>query len=564
MFHLNIRSLVNKYEQLKIELEKTKIEIFSISETWLTAGVNPNILQISGYNLIRYDRAMVDIDKGLPKRGGGLAIYYADSLSCDTKKWAHFNISSSYIEIQVVEFVRDKARNIIFINVYRPPNGNVQLMVDHMTNILSNVPRIDRKDVIFMGDFNVDLLSNTPDTKKLIRFSELYGMVQNIKSPTRVSSMSSSMIDLIFSNVTHVCTSGVIDMYLSDHQPIFLIKKMNTSLGQKKMKRKFIGRTYRAYTPMAMQNLIDDTIDLNELMSLRDPTECWDCLYHSLISIADRIIPEKQYTVNNELPAWLTPELLNLKKDRDYFFKKAKITGDDGDWFIARNLRNRTNIAMRAAKAEYVKEQLSENKDNPKKFWKLINSEILPENNKTTFNFIDPVNNTLHHQDDIPNLINNYFSEIGPKLAQEITNVPMGNQIIGPRNPNIFDLEEFTLPELLTNIKTISIYKSSGLHSMSTRFFKDVMMYIPQLFLHLYNTVRLSGVFPDSWKIATVVPLPKVNDPKNPSELKPISLLPIVGKILEKLIHKQLSTFLENTNHLIETQHGFRKTTLNH
>ena len=62
MFYLNIRSLVNKYEQLKIELEKPKIKIFSTSETWLTAGVNSKILQISGYNIRRRDRAMVDID----------------------------------------------------------------------------------------------------------------------------------------------------------------------------------------------------------------------------------------------------------------------------------------------------------------------------------------------------------------------------------------------------------------------------------------------------------------------------------------------------------------------
>ena len=84
---------------------------------------------------------------------------------------------------------------------------------------------------------------------------------------------------------------------------------------------------------------------------------------------------------------------------------------------------------------------------------------------------------------------------------------------------------------------------------MRTRFFKDVMLYMPQVFVHLYNIVRLSGDFPDSWKIATVMPLPKVNHPKNPSELIPISLLPLVGKVFEKLIHKQLSSFLENTNY---------------
>ena len=166
----------------------------------------------------------------------------------------------------------------------------------------------------------------------------------------------------------------------------------------------------------------------------------------------------------------------------------------------------------------------------------------------------------LRRQEEIPDLINNYFSEIGPKQASEIINITdADNIIIGQPNQQVFEFEEFTLPELTDNIKKISIYKSSGITNISTRFFKDVTLYIPHVFLHIYNAVRLSGDFPDSWKIATVVPLPKNNDPQNPSELRPIPLLPIVGTILEKLIYKQSSTFLENLNYLTKMQHGFPK-----
>ena len=175
------------------------------------------------------------------------------------------------------------------------------------------------------------------------------------------------------------------------------------------------------------------------------------------------------------------------------------------------------------------------------------------------FNFINPDSETLYQQDKIPDLINNYFSEIGPKLASEILANVDGELITGIPNPHVFELNEFILPDLLCHIKSISIYKSSGFPNLSTRFLKDVMLYIPQVFLHLYNIVRLSGIFPDPWKSATVIPLPKCNEPKNPSELRPISLLPLVGKILEKLIHKQLSSFLENTNYLTNMQHGFRE-----
>ena len=124
-----------------------------------------------------------------------------------------------------------------------------------------------------MGDFNVDYLSNNSDTKRLIRSSESNSLIQTIDTPT-------SLIDMNFCNVTHISTSGVIDMILSDHQPVYLIKKMN--LGKNKTKRTVVGRTYMNYTPTAMQNLIDKNIDINQLMSDREPVKCWDNLYQSL------------------------------------------------------------------------------------------------------------------------------------------------------------------------------------------------------------------------------------------------------------------------------------------
>ena len=368
---------------------------------------------------------------------------------------------------------------------------------------------------------------------------------------------TSNTLDLMFCSITHVSSSGVLDLFLSDHMPIYIIKKMNT----KKLKESnlFLGRTYRNYTKDLLHEKIDSKLDVNRILQCGNPIECWDTLYSSLVNIADEIIPIKEYKVNDDIPAWLTEELLNLKKDRDYFFKKAKITGDDGDWFVARNLRNRVNIAMRTAKSDYIKDQLNFNRDNPKKFWNLIQSEILPDDKDKIFNFKSEERGEIYEQKELPNLINNFFAEIGPKLAQKLPARPNGINTFGEANRETFELRPFNLEELVKFITEISIYKSSGISDMSTRFFKDAMLYIPHVFLHLYNMVIGTGIFPDSWKIATVIPIPKCNNPNEPSELRPVSLLPLVGRILEKLIHSQLSLFLENTRFLSACQHGFRK-----
>ena len=547
--HLNIRSLVNKYEQLKLELEYTNIYIFSVSETWLTEGVNSKILNIKGYNLERHDRCLIDVDTGIPKRGGGLCIYYRENLVCDKSKWEAYNVSNADLELQIVELQREKARNMILFNVYRPPNGSVGTMVDHLNMVLSNVPRMDRKDIIILGDFNVNMFADDADTRKLLKFGQVNEVEQLIKKPTRCTVNTTSLIDLLYSNVTHVYASGVLDLFLSDHMPIYMIKKMDTRKTRDHVT--FVGRTYRNYSAELLQERIDREIDVEQLLLNNDPVKCWDSLYGSLVTLADKIIPRKEYKVKTERPAWITDELLNLKNDRDYFFKKAKITGEEGDWFVARNLRNRVNIAMRSAKADFIKNQLDQSRNNPKKFWNLIQSEILPEERKKIFNFKNRETGILQEQSDLPDVINDFFVEIGPKLAEKIDKPNVGETtIFGESNPEKFELNPFGIDELIGSIKTISIYKSSGLPDLSTRFLRDAMLYIPRVFLHIYNRVRLTGIFPDTWKIATVVPLPKCSNPSDSSELRPVSLLPIVGKLLEKLIHSQISKFLENSKFL--------------
>ena len=85
------------------------------------------------------------------------------------------------------------------------------------------------------------------------------------------------------------------------------------------------------------------------------------------------------------------------------------------------------------------------------------------------------------------------------------------------------------------------------------------MTHLHKEFTHLYNISVHHSSFPDDWKIATVIPIPKVPNPDNPNELRPISLLPIPGKILEALVHDQLYTYIENNNLLNNRQYGFRK-----
>ena len=84
----------------------------------------------------------------------------------------------------------------------------------------------------------------------------------------------------------------------------------------------------------------------------------------------------RKFQIKNYRTDWITPELLEQIKDRDYFYCKAKRTGLEDDWNIAKHLRNVTNSNIRKARKEFVLSELHENSSNYKKFWKTIRSVI--------------------------------------------------------------------------------------------------------------------------------------------------------------------------------------------
>ena len=107
--------------------------------------------------------------------------------------------------------------------------------------------------------------------------------------------------------------------------------------------------------------------------------------------------------------------------------------------------------------------------------------------------------------------------------------------------------------------RAINTVKSSALNNISSNIVKLVVPVLADQFAHLFNCSIEQSIFPQKWKEATVVPIPKPGDRTQISNYRPISLLPLPGKILEKIIHSQLSSQLESAHVLSECQHGFRK-----
>ena len=146
--HLNIHYLHSKLPQVKSLLAdlKVPIQILGFSETFLSDKVKDINLHIAGYNLHRKDRAH--------KQGGGVAVYVADHLNAKRRK----DLESAHIESIWLEIRPKKCKPFLVCNLYRPPNSKDDWLTLFETNLTS--ANGDNKELILMGDFNIDLLSN--------------------------------------------------------------------------------------------------------------------------------------------------------------------------------------------------------------------------------------------------------------------------------------------------------------------------------------------------------------------------------------------------------------------
>ena len=167
----------------------------------------------------------------------------------------------------------------------------------------------------------------------------------------------------------------------------------------------------------------------------------------------------------------------------------------------------------------------------------------------------------LHNPEDITNKLGEYFSTVGRKFAEKIAspNKNINEYLCSIRsNEKTLFLHPTTPCELLKVMKKLPIKRSSGHDGINNIVLKEISEYICIPLTELFNKSMTIGVFPDTMKIAEVVPLYKGKSRYEVENYRPISLLLTISKLLEKLIYSRVYDFLISSNQLYESQYSFR------
>ena len=375
----------------------------------------------------------------------------------------------------------------------------------------------------------------------------------NRKVPTRTTFTASNIIDLIITDTPHIAKSGVIVCGISDHELIYIVRKKAAPTHERTT---FKGRSYKRLDVGRLRTELH-ALDWNTLFSCSDPEMCWQILVSNITIVADAMCPIKQFKISKVKKNWVHDTLLEMINDRDQArnkFRRTKTPEDNAQYI---HLRNQTKKCVDVARQEFTKHNLHKYEGDVKKFWKYI-QELFPSStcNNGVIKLTDSVTDKEIEMHQTADYINEFFTNIGPNLTELFTAKWETDMLQCIHSLPDMDTNE---DEVYKLIKDINIYKSSAIDHLSAILLKPAFLaLVPQL-THVFNLCLTQGIFPNCWKVASVIPLQKDGDKSDVSNLRPISLLPLPGKLLEKIIHKNIMAFLNTYDLLDVRQGGFRK-----
>ncbi len=561
--HTNVQSLfaydkMDKFNEINDLVDELSLDIIALSETWLPKKkINDNDMLIPNFcKPYRHDRPVTTAGTG-----GGVMVYVSDSL-------AHWRLNQLEIVSRHFESVWLKIRTkdyvILFAVYYRPPDdrlATVQHFCTCFDQTLSDALKIDHDILIITGDFNAknkewyrDGITNTCG-RHLFNVLFDHNLSQLIQDPTHYGNGEPSCIDLIITNSPNQFILYGPGLPLTGgHHCTMIGQIIVDDFKQKKFDRDlwFYNQIddenfHRIFTNSPWNSCFELYDDVNDMY------EYWSNLLKKNL---EKCIPHKTVKVFPNNKNWFTKEHHRFKKKVNRLYRKARRTKSINDWNTYKNQRNQYTLLCRNSKENYENKLLEtlENSNEINKKWWNVSKKLM---GKKVVHFMPPLfdnDEVLTDNKDKANLMNMYFTSIstvdsaGKQVPNDILEHPQ----------NLIEHVSCAPEQVKSIIKNLDQNKASGHDNISARMLKLSSSYICDSLCSLINRSLTLGRFPDSLKKANVTPLFKQGHKNDKGNYRPISILPSISKIFERIVYIKLYEFLSESNFFVNFQSGFR------
>ena len=541
----NVQGMTTSKEEVIKLIDTYKPCAISIQETFYS---NDFLARLSGYH-------------GLCKQGhfnhrfhGGVALYLHNSYP-----YQEIRIDSPY-QVVAAKISLKSHTSLCIASIYISPRTNLDK--EEMNNIIRQLPR----PFIITGDFNAhhtDWGNRTTDRKGNIvheMITENNLNILNGRTPTHISGTG---IDLTISSadITPDLTWCVIPSVLSsDHHPILV-----TVAGDREAELE--DKTIYNYKKGKWKEYKQDPIwtqTLAESCEKEYSAESMiDELYAILSDMLNKYVPKYKQRRYYAKP-WWNSECQAAWNERERKYRKYQNTNTDVDKIAWKRARAIAKQAFKQAKQQCWRDFVSNlNHRTPSsEVWNMIRRIRGKEIGKITmlqedgrrYNTVSEIANKLAESFEEISSDSNYSDEfLHLKRKQERQTIELDSD----------NLEQYNIPftrnELEFAIKSNKI-TAPGPDKISNLMLKHLPDAGREYLLKIYNKLWQEGYFPNLWRTAHVVAIPKPGkDHTNAKNYRPISLTSCVCKTYEKMINRRLVEYIENNKLFAHIQCGFRK-----
>lgn len=534
----NIRSIYKNFTDLEsnLTLLKIKLDVLVLTECRLTQSKNvPNLIDYNSYATTSH-----------LNQNDGVTTYVKTCHNARVKEI--FLIQASCLQIILY--------NIVILCIYRSPsNNNAENFIESLNKHLDCIKKYDT--IIIVGDININTLPRETERGyeknnrlNYLNVLSMHGLLPGHNLPTREDACLDHVI-LKLHKQKNVATIAVVHTTITDHLTIVInISKVKTTNSSK-------FKTTTDYDK-AVKYLTD--CNITNLLQLNEP----NYLCEKLINIIQESI--SKFTKIIRVPRskqiikpWITQGILRCIINRNNMQKKLRNNPNDEIHKITyRRYRNYCNNLIKKLKRRYEREQLYKNYKNSKDLWNTVNKITHYKPKKTpNLQLIDIKASPTASV----NYVNKYFATIGKDLAQRIAVVQQktANPLFQIRSPVssfvLLDTDPIEVNMVIMNLKSES---APGLDNIPTRFLKQSKTILIPIICQLVSLCFSKGIFPRALKKAIITPVYKNGNRDEINNYRPISVLPSISKILEKLINSRLLKYLNKLNILSDSQYGFR------
>lgn len=552
LMHANIRSVSKNYTEMEsyVQSLEHQFNIIALSETWFNE-TNVTLFNPYGYKVESKHRT--------GRSGGGVSLLISESMNYNVRNdLSIYNdcIESLFIEIPPCSTIQ---KEVVVGVIYRPPNTNVNDFTTHITDLLSTVKK-ESKLCYLLGDFNINLLNSDTHilTSEFLEVLYSYSFTPLITKPTRVTSQSATLIDNIFCNHQLEISglSGICLTDISDHFPIFFIDLSTISkvTTHTKITRQITQTTMNKFCT-SLQNQNWDTVQQNH-----NAQEAYSIFHKLLTTLYNTSFPCKPIKSEyRNRKGWLTQGLKKSIKLKNKLYVLSLKYPTLHNQNTYKQYRNKLRSILQKCERKYYDTIFAQNKNNLKKSWSLIKEVINKKQKAGISNKFCIEGHMTSDPSKIANAFNKFYINIGPSLAKNIpnTNIHTNTFLSHPNSSSMF-LTNTDCYEIETIIKNFKM-ASPGWDDISSKVVKSSYQHFLEPLAHLLNLSISQGIVPRELKLARVIPIYKKGDKTDITNYRPVSILPCISKILERLIYNRLSNFINKHNILYDLQFGFRE-----